>query len=81
MKFAKNINDNGEIMSLVTYNQDKPLIFSEEQKKYWIEIDENTYTVLKTELDAKSAAFLQEQAALAEMNLDEEIGSDIVLEE
>lgn len=81
MRYAKNINENNEIISLITYNHDNPLNFSEEQKKYWIEIDENTYEILKAELDIKNAAFLQEQAALAEMNLDEEIGSDIVSEE
>lgn len=81
MRYAKNINENNEIISLITYNHDNPLNFSEEQKKYWIEIDENTYEILKAELDIKNAAFLQEQAALAEMNLDEEIGSDIILEE
>lgn len=81
MKYAKNINENNEIISLITYNHDNPLKFSEEQKKYWIEIDEDNYKILKAELDAKNAAYLQEQAALVEMNLDEEIGSDIISEE
>lgn len=81
MRFVKNINENGEIISLITYNHDNPLNFSEEQKRYWIEIDENNYKILKAELDIKNAAFLQEQAALVEMNLDEEIGSDIISEE
>lgn len=81
MRFVKNINENGEIISLITYNHDNPLNFSEEQKRYWIEIDENTYEILKAELDMKNATFLQEQAALVEMNLDEEIGSDIISEE
>lgn len=81
MRYVKNINENREVISLITYNQEKPLNFSDEQKKYWIEIDENNYKILKTELDIKNAAFLQEQAALAEMNLEEEIGSDIISEE
>ena len=78
MKYVKNINENNEIISLIAYNQEYPLVFSDEQKKYWIEVDEATYVILKAELDAKNEAYLQEQAALAEMNLDEEIGSDII---
>ena len=80
MRFAKNINENNEIIALLTYEQENPLIFSEKDSKYWSEIDETTYLLLKKELDKRNEEIFQDQIRLVEMIMEEEIGSDIIKE-
>lgn len=70
MWYAKNINQQGEVISLVTYDIEQP-IFADNCED-WYEITEEEYNQLKTELDEKNLA-----AILAHANLElveEEIG-------
>ena len=70
MWYAKNINQQGEVISLVTYDIEQP-IFADNCED-WYEITKEEYNQLKTELDEKNLA-----AILAHANLElveEEIG-------
>lgn len=70
MWYAKNINQQGEIISLVTYDTEQP-IFADNCED-WYEITEEEYQQLKIELDEKNLATILANANLEPV--EEEIG-------
>ena len=70
MWYAKNINQQGEIISLVTYDIEQP-IFADNCED-WYEITEEEYQQLKIELDEKNLATILANANLEPVK--EEIG-------
>ena len=70
MWYAKNINQQGEIISLVTYDIEQP-IFADNCED-WYEITEEEYQQLKIELDEKNLATILANANLEPV--EEEIG-------